>query len=268
MPPDEDAVSRRAVLAASTALLVAACSSRASTPAADRSAPHRTVPTVPTGTPAPRPGPAAGTLSPSPGGAATEVAHGPRTRPEVALTFHGAGDAALAAEILRVLSAARAQVTVLAVGTWLAANRDFARRITGAGHELGNHTWTHPVLDDLAAAPAQVEVERCRDLLVSLTGSPGAHVRQSGGKHATPLVRMLAGRAGYPVCLSYDVDSLDWTDPGPAAVRRTVAAAVRPGSVVSMHFGHPGTLAALPEVLADLASRGLRPVTATTLLRT
>lgn len=269
MPPEEDAVSRRAVLAAGTALLAAACSSRAAsraaTPAADRSAPRPTVPAV---TRSPRPGPAAATRSPSPGGAATEVAHGPRTRPEVALTFHGAGDGALAAEILRVLSAARAQVTVLAVGTWLAANRDVARRITGAGHELGNHTWTHPVLDDLAAAPARVEIERCRDLLVSLTGSPGAHFRQSGGAHATPLVRTLAGRAGYPVCLSYDVDSLDWTDPGPAAVRRTVAAGVRPGSVVSMHLGHPGTLAALPGVLADLAARGLRPVTATTLLRT
>jgi len=263
--PDAKAVSRRSLLAAGTGLLVAACSSQASTTAApDRSPPHRSG----SGTPSPQRTVAAGTPSPTPVGPATEIVHGPRTRPEVALTFHGAGDPVLATEILRVLAGARAQVTVLAVGTWLAANPAFARRITGAGHELGNHTYTHPVLDDLTAAPARVEIERCRDLLVSLTGSPGAHFRQSGGAHATPLVRTLAGRAGYPVCLSYDVDSLDWTDPGPAAVRRTVAAAVRPGSVVSMHFGHPGTLAALPGVLADLASRGLRPVTATTLLRT
>ena len=253
------------MLAAGTGLLVAACSSRTS----DATAPDRTGqhPAVPEVTPTSRPGPAAATPSPSARGPATEVAHGPRTRPEVALTFHGAGDPALATQILRVLAGAKARVTVLAVGTWLAANPGFARRITGAGHELGNHTWTHPVLDDLAAAQARVEIERCRDLLVSLTGSPGAHFRQSSAVHATPLVRTLAGRAGYPVCLSYDLDSLDWTDPGPDAVRRTVAAGVRPGSVVSMHFGHPGTLAALPGVLADLASRGLRPVTATTLLR-
>jgi peptidoglycan/xylan/chitin deacetylase (PgdA/CDA1 family) len=265
--PDAHAVSRRTLLAAGTGLLVAACSSRTSTVAApDRRPPHRSRSgtSVP-GTPSPRP--TAGRPSPTPHGPATEVVHGPRTRPEVALTFHGAGDPALATELLRTLDRARAQVTVLAVGTWLAANPGFARRITGAGHELGNHTWTHPVLDDLSAAPARTEIERCRDLLVSLTGSPGAHFRQSGGAHPTPLVRTLAGRAGYPVCLSYDVDSLDWTDPGPDAVRRTVAAGVRPGSVVSMHFGHPGTLAALPGVLADLAARGLRPVTVTTLLR-
>jgi peptidoglycan/xylan/chitin deacetylase (PgdA/CDA1 family) len=78
-------------------------------------------------------------------------------------------------------------------------------------------------------------------------------------------VRRLAGAAGYPVCLSYDIDSLDYTDPGPSAVRTNVATA-RPGSIVSMHFGHRGTLDAMPHVLSDLADRGLRAVTATTLL--
>jgi peptidoglycan/xylan/chitin deacetylase (PgdA/CDA1 family) len=204
---------------------------------------------------------------PVPTGPAREVAHGPRTRPEVALTFHGAGDPALATEILGALAQGKARATVLAVGTWLSAHRDLARRITGEGHELGNHTWTHPVLADLGRPAARVEIERCRDLLLDLTGTVGGHFRQSGGAHSTPLVRTLAGAAGYPLCLSYDVDSLDYTDPGPAAVRRNVAAAVRPGSVVSLHLGHPGTLAALPAVLADLAARGLRPVTATTLLR-
>jgi peptidoglycan/xylan/chitin deacetylase (PgdA/CDA1 family) len=184
----------------------------------------------------------------------------------VALTFHGAGDPALAVSVLQELERAGAQATVLVVGTWLADNPQLARRIVGAGHELGNHTWTHPVLDDLGATAARVEIERCRDLIEKLTGSPGAHVRQSGGQHATDLVLRLAGAAGYPTCLSYDVDSLDYTDPGPAAVRRNVAAAVRRGSVVSLHLGHPGTLTALPPVLADLRRRGLRPVTAARLL--
>jgi peptidoglycan/xylan/chitin deacetylase (PgdA/CDA1 family) len=212
-------------------------------------------------TPARPPTPAGRPLGP-----AVEVVHGARNRQEVALTFHGAGDPALARSVLDTLDRAGAQATVLVVGTWLAANPQLARRIVGTGHELGNHTWTHPVLDDLGATAARVEIERCRDLIERLTGSPGAHVRQSGGAHPTPLVLRLAGAAGYPVCLSYDVDSLDWTDPGPAAIRRNVAAAVRPGSVVSLHFGHPGTLTALPSVLADLRRRGLRAVTATKLL--
>jgi peptidoglycan/xylan/chitin deacetylase (PgdA/CDA1 family) len=195
-----------------------------------------------------------------------ELANGPRTSPRVALTFHGAGDPELARQVLAVLAGARAHVTVLAVGTWLAANPDLGRRIAALGHELGNHTWTHPALATLGPAAITAEIDRCRDLVERLTGSPGAHFRQSQGQHSTPLIRQLAGRAGYRTCLSYDVDSLDWTDPGAAAIQATVAARVQPGSVVSLHLGHPGTLTALPRILADLRDRGLDPVTATTLL--
>jgi peptidoglycan/xylan/chitin deacetylase (PgdA/CDA1 family) len=260
---DSEGISRRNLLAAGMGLVAAGCSSTAISGAAPASPAGRATapPSSSSALPSPR------SDRPVPTGPAREVAHGSRTRPEVALTFHGAGDPALATEILRVLRKAKAEVTVLAVGVWLSAHRDLADRITGGGHELGNHTWTHPVLADLDGTAAKAEIERCRDLLLSLTGTVGGHFRQSGGAHSTALIRTLAGAAGYPLCLSYDVDSLDFTDPGPDAVRRNVASAVQPGSVVSMHLGHPGTLAALPGVLADLAVRGLRPVTATTLLR-
>ena len=110
------------------------------------------------------------------------------------------------------------------------------------------------------------EIERCRDRIAALTGGPGAFFRPSAAQHATPEVLRLAGAAGYATVLSYDVDSRDFTDPGAAAIRRAVAAATA-GSVVSMHLGHPGTLAALPGLLDDLAARGLTPVTASALFR-
>lgn len=184
----------------------------------------------------------------------------------MALTFHGDGDVAIARQLLAIFAASQAKVTVLAVGTWLAANPEMAHEIVVAGHELGNHTYSHLDIDSLGADAAQTEIVRCRDLLVSLVGSGGAHFRQSQAQHSTPLIRQLAGAAGYPVCLSYDIDSLDYTDPGPDAVRQNVAAA-QPGSIVSMHFGHPGTVTAMPQILVDLASRGLQPITASTLLR-
>jgi peptidoglycan/xylan/chitin deacetylase (PgdA/CDA1 family) len=151
---------------------------------------------------------------------------------------------------------------VLAVGTWLQQYPDAARMVTDLGHELGNHTWSHRDIDGMADAAARVEIERCRDVIAASTGGPGAFFRPSQAQHATPAVRALAAAAGYPTVLSYDVDSRDFTDPGPATIRRNVAAATA-GSVVSMHLGHPGTLAALPGVLDDLAARGLAPVTAT-----
>jgi peptidoglycan/xylan/chitin deacetylase (PgdA/CDA1 family) len=62
------------------------------------------------------------------------------------------------------------------------------------------------------------------------------------------------------------VDPLDYTDPGPDAIVASLARQVRPGSIVSLHLGHPGTAAALPAVLAHLHDRGLVAVTASDLL--
>jgi peptidoglycan/xylan/chitin deacetylase (PgdA/CDA1 family) len=196
---------------------------------------------------------------------ATEVSRGAGTRPEVALTFHGAGDPALASAILDVAKTHQAKLTVMGVGIWLAANRSTANRILSDGHELGNHTWTHPVLRNLDRTHAYAEIERCRQELERLTGSPGRWFRQSGSQHSTPLIRELAGQAGYRVCLSYDIDSLDWTDPGPSAVVRNVRAATA-GSIISMHLGHPGTLSALPRILRELGDRSLHAVTVGRLL--
>ncbi|MEU9820802.1 polysaccharide deacetylase family protein [Pseudonocardia alni] len=225
--------------------------------------------TGPTASPSPSPVPgtpsAPPTTTPAPDPAGTEVAHAGTGRPELALTFHGAGEVDLARRVLTLLHDRGAAVTVLAVGTWLADSPDAARIVTGLGHEIGNHTWSHGDVDGLGEAAARVEIERCRDVIAAATGGPGAFFRPSQAQHATPLLRRLAADAGYPVTLSYDVDSRDFTDPGPAAVAARVRTA-GPGSVVSMHLGHPGTLAALPAVLDDLDDRGLRAVTATRLL--
>ena len=198
-------------------------------------------------------------------GPAAEVAAGPVARPAVALTFHGGGDPNTATAILDICAQRGARITVLAIGQWLQENPSMATAILAGGHDLGNHTWSHQVLSDLDRATVREEITRCRDLLLQQTGSPGSFFRTSSGQHASPLILDEAGAAGYAVCLSYDVDPEDWTDPGASAVRAGAAAAAA-GSIVSLHFGHPGTVEALPGILDDLQSRGLQPVTASALL--
>ena len=94
----------------------------------------------PTGTASPHS--AAGTSASV--GPAREFAHGSRSRAQVALTFQGAGHPGIARELLAIFAEHRAKVTVMAVGTWLAANPQIAQEIAAAGHELGNHSYTHP----------------------------------------------------------------------------------------------------------------------------
>jgi len=242
-----------------------------SSAAGSAAAGSRTTRSLPTASSPPVPSTAA-TATPAvtavpapPGGPSVEVGTGPAGSQQVALTFHGGGDPATAQSILEIAADRGAHITVLAIGTWLEANPALAATIVGGGHDLGNHTWDHPVLSDLGADDVREEITRCRDLLIQLAGSPGPFFRTSSGQHASELILAEAGAAGYPVTLSYDVDPQDWTDPGAAAVRQGAAQAAG-GSIVSLHFGHPGTVAALPGILDDLQSRGLQAVSASTLL--
>jgi peptidoglycan/xylan/chitin deacetylase (PgdA/CDA1 family) len=200
------------------------------------------------------------------GALAREVISGPADRPAVALTFHGQGDPVLAGAVLDLLLSKKTQVTVLAVGTWLAEQPDVARRILGDGHELGNHTQHHLAIADLPTAAAHAEIAECAAALTALTGSIGPWFRPSQIQHATTAIRRQAAIVGYPACLSYDVDSLDYTDPGPAAIVRNVLDAAHPGAIVSLHLGHPGTVTALSAVIDGLRRAGLAPVTATALV--
>ncbi|MEV5612100.1 polysaccharide deacetylase family protein [Streptomyces sp. NPDC052225] len=225
----------------------------------------------PTSTRTASPAPSARPARAAPGphrfpGQPAQIDHGPRTADRVALTFHGQGDPAIAYALLKEAERARAHVTVLAVGTWLDEHPAVARRILDGGHDLGNHTLHHRDINAMSEAEAAAEITGCAQRIRRLTGSIGTWFRPSRAQTATPLVARLAQRAGYPHVLSYDVDSLDFTSPGANAVVDNVASAVRPGSVVSLHFGYQDTVAALPALLDHLDRRGLAAVTCTELL--
>jgi len=194
-------------------------------------------------------------------GPAAAIYNGPRTSDGVALTFHGSGDVALTDQLLAEAARLQAPITVFAVGRWLDGNPAVAGRILAAGHELENHTYTHPTLAGASASVVSNEVTRCRDVLAAQTGSAGRYFRPSGMEpRYPPLVLDQAGSAGYGVVCGFDVDPLDYQDPGAAAIVSRVRAAVKPGSIVSLHLGHPGTVTAFPTVVADIRARGLRPV--------
>ena len=205
--------------------------------------------------------------SPPPGGPAAYVAHGPRDQPRVALTFHGSGDPALTAQILTLAGRHGAPLTVFAVGTWLEQHPDLAGQILVSGHELANHTYTHPALGSLGEAAVATEITRCRDVLMRQTSTNGRWFRPSGIESA-PSTMILAetGKAGYVTSVGFDVDPQDYTDPGADAVVRRVAAGVQPGSIVSLHLGHAGTVAAFERILGVVQSRGLKPALVRTVL--
>ena len=257
-------LTRRALLrgtaAAAAAAAAAACSPSGSPEAADtRSS---------TGAPSPSsvPSTPASPTATSHPRDAVEVRHGDRTSGRVALTFHGAGDMSLAESLLGLLEKHDVQATVMAVGTWLKAAPQMAHRVTRGGHDLGNHTLHHYAMRDLVPRAALDEVAGCARVLQHTAGSRGTWFRASGTQVTTPTIRRAAARAGYDRCVSYDVDGLDWQDPSAAVVVRAVLDGARGGSIISLHLGHPVTVAALPDILRGLRSHNLQQVTLTDLL--
>lgn len=211
------------------------------------------------------------TTSSAPGGPAPFVVHGPSQPDRVALTFHTNGDLALAEKLLKTVESRQVPITTFIIGSWLDANPKMAKRIMDGGHELANHTYTHPTFSSLSRAQVVTEITKCRDTLARLSGGQGGRwFRPSGFDDGTesPSAMVLeeAGKAGYQAVLGFDVDPLDYRDPGRDAVVSRTLATVKPGSIVSLHFGHQGTVDALPAILDGLADKRLQPVTLSTLL--
>ncbi|MER6006090.1 polysaccharide deacetylase family protein [Nonomuraea angiospora] len=173
----------------------------------------------------------------------------------VALTFDD-GPGPYTDTLLAYLAAYHAQATFFVVGSNVVTYPRVLRRTVAAGHEIGNHTWSHPDLTRLSPARVRSQLGRTDQAIRAITGIvPGLVRPPYGAINAT--VRRQTGR---PMVL-WSVDTLDWRYRSSATVARRALRSVRPGSVILFHDIHPTTVRAIPRVLRKLAGRGYRFVT-------
>jgi peptidoglycan/xylan/chitin deacetylase (PgdA/CDA1 family) len=243
------------LIGAGAGAIVAACtnSAKSKTPQASN----------PTSTAAPPAGP---TTTTTPGGPATYVARGAATSTAVALTFHTAGDPAIARALISQAGDLNAKLTFFVVGQWLVANPDMVSLIQSGGHEFGNHTWSHINLPQLPPQAMYAEIEKCASALQQATGSISKWFRPSQTDVPSAAILQQAGLAGYATSVGYDVDPLDYTNPGAAAVLSRTRASVQGGSIVSLHTLYQGTADAFGGIVAAIRAKGLEPATVSTVL--
>ncbi|MFI9245946.1 polysaccharide deacetylase family protein [Streptomyces sp. NPDC053086] len=188
--------------------------------------------------------------------------HGRRDTPQVALTFDDGPDPVYTRRILEILDRYGVRATFFCVGHHVAALPDEVRRIVAAGHEVGNHSWSHPFLPDLTPDQLREQIDRTAEAVARVTGEAPTWFRPPYGA-LTPEV--LATLEGHPTTMTmWDVDSRDWSRPGPERIAATVLESAGPGSVVLLHEGagdRGQTVRALPSIIEGLLERGLEPVT-------
>ena len=186
----------------------------------------------------------------------------------VALTFDDGPDPRYTDAILEVLRAEQVHATFFVIGSELARDRELGAKIVTAGHQLGNHSFTHVRMLGRSLEFIRDEIEQT-DVEIRRAGYRGEiQFRPPYGKRllALPWVLRESGRR----LTLWDVapDSADPTISVAQLVGR-VRAEVRPGSIVLLHLmGGPGdtSRAALPEVIHALRSLGYQFVTLNELL--
>jgi peptidoglycan/xylan/chitin deacetylase (PgdA/CDA1 family) len=156
-----------------------------------------------------------------------ETAH-----PVIALTFDDGPDPAVTNDLLDVLDAFGAKATFFMVGRAAHAHRDVVERAARAGHEIGNHTWSHEALPALSLRAQRREIERGARALAPF----GSRLLRPPYGQQSRLSHLVARAHGHTV-VAWSLAVHDWSLDTPDAIADRVAARVRPGDIVLLHDG-------------------------------
>jgi peptidoglycan/xylan/chitin deacetylase (PgdA/CDA1 family) len=195
-----------------------------------------------------------------------EIAAGPSNLPRAALTFDGGAGSQPTPAILAALRVGGVRATMFLTGQWASGNPDLVRQMVADGHEIANHSWSHPDFTKLSEAQMVGELERTETLLRQLTGRTSKpYWRPPFGARNVKVLDVIETQ-GY-VDIFWTLDSGDWVANAPAQqVLNTVSQRTRNGSIVVMHLGSPQTAAVLGQEIAALKARGLELVPLSVLL--
>ena len=185
--------------------------------------------------------------------------HGSRDLQRVALTFDDGPDPARTPALLDALSELDVPATFFVLGRQVDAHPALAARIARDGHELGNHTYSHPYLPLTRSKRVRTELAQPDDAIERATGITPTLARPPYGGRSPRNVRVF-DRAAKRLVL-WDVNSFDWKGRPPAEVAERVLERVQPGSIVLFHDTHAErTVEALRLIVPALRARGFELV--------
>lgn len=181
----------------------------------------------------------------------------------LALTFDD-GPGVHTTALLKTLAKAKAKATFYLVGKSVEARPEVAAQVVRAGHEVGNHTWSHPSLPAMPDEHVLGELSATQEIIEQATGVRPKTFRPPYG-HTDDRVLALAGELGLAQVKWTDT-TLDWSLRDKKRIHNAVLKMAKRNGVILMHDPVRATVEAMPDVLKELKKRGYHLVTVATLL--
>lgn len=181
----------------------------------------------------------------------------------VALTFDDGPSSVTTPIVLDALKNAGAHATFFLMGERIHGNEALLRRMVNEGHEIGNHTWSHQSKpkEDIAGA----EVDKTTAAIKAVIGTSPLLFRPPYGIVQNATTRV-ARSQGFPLIL-WTGSAADTATSVPDKVRKNVVMYAKPGAIILMHDVKAHTAKAVPEILRQIKTKGLKFTTVSEMLR-
>jgi peptidoglycan/xylan/chitin deacetylase (PgdA/CDA1 family) len=197
----------------------------------------------------------------------------PRGTKQLALTYDDGPNDPHTLRLLGVLAKHEVKATFFLIGRYVQQRPDLAREIVQAGHVVGNHTFTHPLLIFKSAAEIRQELSDCNAALADALGQQTSLFRPPFGGRRPAVLRIARELGLEPVM--WNVTGFDWTAPPSAVIEQKVAKQIRGGDVILLHDGghqqmgadRSQTVQATDHLIAKYQSRGYEFVTISAMMR-
>jgi len=196
-----------------------------------------------------------------------------RASKQIALTYDDGPNDPHTLKLLEVLARHDVRATFFMIGRYVRQRPDIAHEVARAGHVIGNHSMTHPLLIFQSAARTRTELVECRTALTEAVGEHSNLFRPPfGGRR--PATLRIAGDLGLETIM-WNVTGYDWNTPPAAQVEKKVIRQMHGGDVILLHDGghramgadRSQTVIATDNLIRRYKDQGFQFVTVTEMMR-
>lgn len=172
----------------------------------------------------------------------------------IALTINCAWNADDIDKILDILSKYKINVTFFIVGDWVDRFPDAVKKISDAGHEIGNHSNTHPHVNNLSYEKNIEQIKLCADKIEKITGKKSTLYRGPYGEYNDVVIK--AAEAENHKVIQWSLDTLDYKGLTGDEMWNRLKNKLKNGSIVLMHNGTAHTAESLDKLIYNITEKG------------